>query len=483
MPSNIEKKLKETAKTNPLTKNEKNMLWTKIEISINKINDFKPSIFVNLSPRFVFALIMILAIIGASVATVAASNDAGPGDILYSIDLAIEKVQLALSKEENKDNLRLKFAQERLMEAQRALAFQGDDNSASIITSTSTENNFKRIRKAGKTLPSALERLEKTKELLERKGNEQGVEHINGMIEELTELAENHVSDLDDFEMEIEDENGIKSEINNYRNKIKVKFNLNNSGNKEKVIICHVPPDNPENAHTIVIAEPAVPAHLAHGDYLGECVNGVQDNDNGDNNTTSTPDVTAPAILNISSSVSTNTADIAWETDEASDSLVWYSTTTPLIVSSDTLFVNLSNLVTTHSISLLNLNSSTTYYFIVSSLDSSGNKATSTEYSFTTLTPDTTAPIISNISSSASTNTTDIIWETNEESDSIVWYSTTTPLIVSSDTLFVDSSNLITNHTIPLSGLSATTTYYFIVGSADASDNKATSTELSFTTL
>ena len=38
-----------------------------------------------------------------------------------------------------------------------------------------------------------------------------------------------------------------------------------------KVTICHVPPGNPANEHTITVSENAVPAHLAHGDYLGEC--------------------------------------------------------------------------------------------------------------------------------------------------------------------------------------------------------------------
>ncbi len=42
-------------------------------------------------------------------------------------------------------------------------------------------------------------------------------------------------------------------------------------GENEKVTICHIPPGNPENAHTIEISESAVPAHLAHGDILGEC--------------------------------------------------------------------------------------------------------------------------------------------------------------------------------------------------------------------
>jgi hypothetical protein len=40
-----------------------------------------------------------------------------------------------------------------------------------------------------------------------------------------------------------------------------------------KVDLCHVPPGNPENAHTINIALPAVTAHLAlhSDDYLGKC--------------------------------------------------------------------------------------------------------------------------------------------------------------------------------------------------------------------
>jgi hypothetical protein len=45
-----------------------------------------------------------------------------------------------------------------------------------------------------------------------------------------------------------------------------------NGGNDDgKVTLCHIPPGNPENAHTIRVSENAVPAHLANGDTLGEC--------------------------------------------------------------------------------------------------------------------------------------------------------------------------------------------------------------------
>jgi hypothetical protein len=38
-----------------------------------------------------------------------------------------------------------------------------------------------------------------------------------------------------------------------------------------KVMVCHMPPGNPSNAHTIAIEEGDVADHLAHGDSLGPC--------------------------------------------------------------------------------------------------------------------------------------------------------------------------------------------------------------------
>ena len=45
---------------------------------------------------------------------------------------------------------------------------------------------------------------------------------------------------------------------------------------KDKVTICHIPPGNPDNAHTKNVSGNAKNAHLAHGDSMGECP------DNGD---------------------------------------------------------------------------------------------------------------------------------------------------------------------------------------------------------
>ncbi|HNQ67503.1 MAG TPA: T9SS type A sorting domain-containing protein [Bacteroidales bacterium] len=42
-------------------------------------------------------------------------------------------------------------------------------------------------------------------------------------------------------------------------------------GNGKKVLICHVPPGNPDNPQTICVSPAALPAHLAHGDCVGSC--------------------------------------------------------------------------------------------------------------------------------------------------------------------------------------------------------------------
>ena len=40
----------------------------------------------------------------------------------------------------------------------------------------------------------------------------------------------------------------------------------------KKTTICHIPPGNPANAHTICVGNAAVPAHLQnHGDSIGPC--------------------------------------------------------------------------------------------------------------------------------------------------------------------------------------------------------------------
>lgn len=199
-------------------------------------------------------------------------------------------------------------------------------------------------------------------------------------------------------------------------------------------------------------------------------------------------DTTAPVISEVTATSTTVTSTkITWTTDEEADSKVYYDTSTPLVVSTSTPAVSSSDLTTSHEINLTDLTTSTTYYYLVTSADAIGNNTTSSEQSFTTLSEeeeDTVAPVISEVAATSTTATsTKIAWTTDEEANSKVYYDTSSPLVVSTSTPAVSDSDLVTNHDLTLSGLTVSSTYYYLVTSADAEDNTATSTEQSFTTL
>jgi len=97
-------------------------------------------------------------------------------------------------------------------------------------------------------------------------------------------------------------------------------------------------------------------------------------------------DTQSPEVTGVSATdVTTDTATIAWRTtDEFADSLVQYG----LQSGSYTETAQDSLYVKDHAVALSGLFTETTYYFTVSSTDQSGNPATSTEHSFTTLSPE-----------------------------------------------------------------------------------------------
>jgi len=193
-------------------------------------------------------------------------------------------------------------------------------------------------------------------------------------------------------------------------------------------------------------------------------------------------DITPPVISEVQvTNITETSAKITWVTNEKADSKVWYDTVTPLVVTSTTPSASSTESVLNHELTLSGLTANTTYYFIVSSTDEAGNNEISEQKSFST---DITSPTISNIQiTDITTTSAKITWTTNENADSKVWYDTVTPLVVTSTTPVVSSTDLVLNHEITLSGLTSNTTYHFKVGSTDAANNSATSIENSFTTL
>ena len=173
-----------------------------------------------------------------------------------------------------------------------------------------------------------------------------------------------------------------------------------------------------------------------------------------------------------------NTSTITWQTDKSANSEINYGTNSGSLASST---FN-SSLTILHSLTLTDLTANTTYYFSASSTDVNGNSTTSAEYSFTTLSaPDTTPPVISGLSvENISLTGATVVWTTDEKSNATVNYGTSSSSLA---TLVGDVSDFsTTTHSIVLSGLTPSTTYYYQVRAQDSSGNATTTAVASFST-
>ena len=90
---------------------------------------------------------------------------------------------------------------------------------------------------------------------------------------------------------------------------------------------------------------------------------------------------------------------------------------------------------------------------------------------------DFTAPVITNVTVTAITDSSAVIkWDTDEIADSVVKYGTTSQVYTGS----VKETFYVKDHAIELTGLDSDTTYYFVINSTDRSGNSAESAEYSF---
>ncbi len=235
------------------------------------------------------------------------------------------------------------------------------------------------------------------------------------------------------------------------------------------VTICHKPIGT--TPQSLVIAVPALGGHLNHGDTVGVCA--------GSGSATTT-DTTAPSLSNISATgITINGATITWNTNESATTQVEYGTTTSY-GSQSTLNTTLS---TGHSVLLSSLQSGMLYNFRVMSKDAAGNTATSGNMTFTTGALDVTGPVISNIliNNIAATSAT-VSWNTNEQAFSKIYFATSSPVNLATASSLTNASSAL-SHSFNLTGLSASSTYYVILESKDASNNVSTSSQQSFLTL
>lgn len=197
-------------------------------------------------------------------------------------------------------------------------------------------------------------------------------------------------------------------------------------------------------------------------------------------NGTSTPTSTATlTVTNVAAiNVATSSATITWTSNLAANSQVSYGLTSAY--GSSTALD--SGLVVLHSQNLTGLTPGTVYHFKVMSANTSAGAA-SGDMTFTTTALDVAPPVISAITNSAASTSATVSWVTNEPATSKVYFGTINPLDLSATTtMSASNATLVTSHALTLSGLTASTTYLFVVQSADGSGNGVTSSQLSLTT-
>ncbi len=89
-------------------------------------------------------ILTILIVLGGSIATVKAADNAKPGDLLFPLDRAWEEVRIALAPDSKKTELELEFAQERVREVASLV---------SELSSSSTGNNSQTTAKSVTSTP------------------------------------------------------------------------------------------------------------------------------------------------------------------------------------------------------------------------------------------------------------------------------------------------------------------------------------------
>ncbi len=209
--------------------------------------------------------------------------------------------------------------------------------------------------------------------------------------------------------------------------------------------------------------------------YRVVSIDAIGNRTNSSNQTFTTSDVSAPQFSNITStSVSTSSVTITWDTNELARRQVEYGLTTSY--SASTTLSTASS--TSHSVTITGLTPATTYNYRVIGYDQSNNQANSSNNTFTTQALFGVAnPVATPTSGTAAT----ITWTTPQAGSSYVAYGLASSSLTAT-TSEADTSPRVTSHTVNLSGLLPCTTYHYRVYSRDASLTVASSSVASFVT-
>jgi hypothetical protein len=187
------------------------------------------------------------------------------------------------------------------------------------------------------------------------------------------------------------------------------------------------------------------------------------------------PTGTGPTFSNVfTSGVTTNYAIVNYTTSEPGTSQVEYGTTTA--------YGNATpmhtGLVTVHDTPLFNLTPGVTYHYRVKSMNAAGQLGVSADFTFTTSGTAPSPLTISGVTvTRVNSSTYRVTWQTSVASTSQVQYGTTTAYGSQSAL----DSQMVTSHSVTLSGLTAGTTYHYRVISKDATGVTKASGDFTFT--
>ncbi len=124
------------------------------------------------------------------------------------------------------------------------------------------------------------------------------------------------------------------------------------------------------------------PNTLYHYQAFAQNSAGVGTSSDATTTTSALPDLTLPQLTSITANPNSSSATITWTTDKLSSSKVNYGLTSTL--NNSTPEIDTSTRVQSHSVTISNLVSCTTYHYSVYSADALANTATSSDATFTT---------------------------------------------------------------------------------------------------
>ncbi len=187
-------------------------------------------------------ILVILIVLGGSIATVKAADNAKPGDLLFPLDRALEEVRVALAPADKKVELELEFAQERVEEVAALAEELSDQPVGSTQPQTTTSTDAMATPTPTISPPADQQRLEEALTLaweqLLRVEENLGQDQRQAIKPLLDQLAAALQVLPAGSQLKVEIDNGeqeVEIKIKGDNGKREVKFEIEQDGNKIKI--------------------------------------------------------------------------------------------------------------------------------------------------------------------------------------------------------------------------------------------------------